>query len=1298
MKIAKAQGDIVGMNSLYNNYFTAFTAKCDGSNPPKEEFRQVCGVDCHVQLVEYHLFEASDIEYYSSQATGGSSSALLKPEQMAAHVVAGVALVESAATLLNKTSTGTDFRDHLTAIGHLNVLKAKLYMAAGDAWYKAVSEKRVARLAYLVSNAIDKDPADPPPGFPAAGSSMLEQAAAGYDAALWGLNEGLMEIPDDHYFDSLYLEANNLIGELKRRRESLAKGLIFIGIDPDEYTLVSIADLKSRLQETATTVKGLEAQIETVVKTYIQAAQQIENSNVNNGEALASQSIGLSSYKIAAIENLADKQRQVLSTKIDDLNAANVGYDREYRRADLVFTMNKQVAEAQSKLDHLKGTQEVDALSFKQQQVVQRINDLQWLMNQDVSATNLLLQIDSLGSALLTMDRDVTKARIDLGQVGERIVRAKNDIDIAKRDVENHQDEIEKLKAQQGPIFNATQRGAAASVCELEARLLRLGGPAAIPTPFSWTENGAPTTCVSLSSSSTSGPFIDPTLGTQAEYIKKRCGMKQKTEQLNVTTAADALVCIVGVQALPQSVKDTLNEYLKRQVPAQTIESYAARCASLRSACDGIPNAPDGISCDTTYASARAAYGERLKLVQQQVDALQSQIDALDTTRTWMKAELRVESGAKAANTAAWISEMVVLAAAANAATKVPNITLGAIAGATGGAITLDASIWMQPKQASEVAWNTAKVIHEGVLRAEDWIQYVFSVQQKLHDFDMQVDRAKASLDQAKTTAELQKYETAQALMEMTGKSLDLGGRLAATLAETEDTSLDCSEQTDALRAQIAELQLQHEALVSHALAALSQNDLLTLGIQRFERLIANSGSAVANLRSQINELTFESQKVEQDIDAIEGDGQTEGLRKRTQMQIDKINALLGRLRASGDDLQALQRVRETLASALFAEATEISAADIAHLQTMMSDDVSYTRDMISRIDDIEVVDQEIGTLKAQINRQYQDMFAAVGVERANMVKTAEQAYAGTQANPIEQIYLTNEELVATLTRGIPEFLQEKRRLVESANYQLGLLYTKVRALTSTVSPNAAFGLANDGNSLAYARTGQQIQDSLNNAGDEVLRSQAVIQSEVVGILIPAGSGLARQLQVDHVAEFEISPVAANRMEELGYFALWHPVFGEASAFTVLDMTLVVNPTTSGCMRRVFTLEHEGSGFRFVGSSGGTVEPMLFAGGSRKSAMKYYVGESAESDLAAFRDAWTPLMSLLGFWNRDVRISYDPESLLPLLGVPAIGTYRITLPDPYSEVTGGGNTTATRCSYDDATFQLEIAYAKSSQM
>lgn len=1289
MKIAKAQGDIVGMNVLYNSYFTGFAAKCDDSNPPQVEFRQVCGVDCHVQLAEYHLFEASDIEYYSSQAMGASSPPLLKPEQMAAHVVAGVALIESAEALLNKTSSDGDFRDYLQAIGHLNLLKAKLYMASGDAWYKAISEKRVARLAYLVSNAIDQDPANPPPGFPIAGSSMLELAGAGYEAALWGLNEALMEIPDEHYFDALTLEAKALVGELKLRRDSLKKGLIFIGIDPDDYKLMNIADLKSRLQEDATAVKGLESQIETVVKTYLAAAQQIEDSNVNNAQALASQSISLSSYKIAVIENLADQQRQVLSTKIDDLNAVNQGYEQEYRRAQLVFTMNAQVAEAQNKLARLQGTQEVDALNFQNQQVVQRRNDLQWLTNQDVSTTHLLLQIDALAASFVTMDRDVAKATLDKEQIADRITRAQNDIDTAKRDIENNQGEIDKLKAQQGPIFQLTQRASAAAICQTESELMRLKGASAIPTPFAWTENGVAKTCDSFSLPS--GPIIDPTLGTQADYIQKRCGMKQKLSQLSITTSADALVCVIGVDLLPQSVKDSLNAYLKQQQPSQTLDTYAAsHCSALKSACDGIPNDPGGITCDTTYASARAVYGEQLKLAQQQVDALQQQLATLQATRDWMDQQLDIQKATKAADTALWAAKISGLIAAETAAAALPKVTMGALLGPMGGAIMLDCSMWMLPKQEADAAVEAAKLIQQGLQQAEGWEQFLFRTQQALRGMDLQVDKAKADFDQAKTKAELEKYQTAQVLMQMTGSSLDLGSRLAAVLSDAEMTALDCSNQVDTLNREVARLQLQHESLVSQAAAALAQNDLLALGIQKFERLITNDASAIANLNSQIDELSLEGQKIQQDIDAIQGNAQTVGLRKRTQMQIDKINALLGRINATMDDLQALRQVRDTLQSDVFAKSTALNAEEMKYLQTVMRDDVSYTRDMISRINGIEAVNQDVAELKGKLNAQYQAMYAAVGVEKANMVKTAEGMYAGTLANPMEQIYLTNEELVATLTRGIPDFLREKRNLMETANYQLGLLYTKVRALTSTVSSNAAFGLANDGDPIAYARTGQDIQYAIDSAANDLLRNQAVIQSEVVGIDIPYASGLARQLQLDHAAEFAITPLAANRMDDLGYFALWHPVFGEASAFTVLDIRLLVQPKTVGCMERVFTLEHEGSGFRFVGLPGGSAEPLLFAGPPRAVAMKYYLQESEITD---FKNAWKPLMSLLGFWNNEVHLSYDPETLLPLLGVPVIGTYRITLPDPYSENTGSNT-----CTYDDAIFRLVIAYAKSSQL
>ena len=1283
MKIAKAQGDLFGMNDLYASYYTAFSSHCDSSNPPKEEFRGVCNIDCHVQLAEYHLFEAGDMEYYLSKAVGNGSPALLKPEQLAAHVLAGVALVESASILLSRSNTSTDFRDYLQALGHINILKAKLYMASGDAWYKAVSEKRVARLAYLTTKAIDLDQADPPPGFPIAGASMLQEAAAGYDAALWGLNEALMEIPDEHYFDALTLEATKLVRELQARRDSLARGLIFVGIDPDDYSLISIPNLKSRLQEAAASTKALESQIDSVLKAYFANAKQIQDANVNNQQALAAQSIGVSSYKVASLENLADRQRQELTSSIDLLNSANTGYEKEYRRADLAFTMQRQLAEAQNKLDRLKGTQEVDTLNFQAQQVVQRINDLQWVLNQDVSTTGLLLQLDTLNSTFVTFDRDVEKARYEKEQVAQRILRARADIQSAQRAIANDQGEIQRLEARRGPIFAASYHGAAANICSVEAKLLRLKGPAAIPQPFSWVENGATQTCASLAQAG--GISLDPNLGTQASYIQKRCDAKTVLNQLNMTTAADALICVLGADALPPSIKSALTTYLRDTKTAQDITQYEqAHCETFKQACQNLFDASSDVSCDKTFASARALYGERLKLAQQQRTAARNLLDTLTQIHLWMIQEIETETSLRIKNASAWEAERAALAAAQDAAAKLPKVTTGTLAGPMGGGIMLDFS-WMSAVPAAQAAATAAKEVHEAVQTAQTWTQYVFSVQQKISEMGLQIQKAEQALAQAEVGGQIEKYQTAQALMELSGRSLDFSSRLAAALAEIEDTSLDCNNQAAALNAEVASLQLEHESLMAQADVTLQENDLFAIDIQRNTRLIQTSNASIANLNSQITEFSLELEELQQEIDAINGTDTLVGLRQRTQAQVDKLSALLGRLHAASDEVHAMQSVRDTLQSDLFKKTTALNATEIEYLQTILSDNVSYTKDMLSRIDTIEATDESITTLKSQLNNIYQQVYAAVASERTNMLCTAEQAYAGTAANPVEQIYLTNDELAANLTKGIPDYLQEKRALLESANYQLGLLYTRIRALTSAVTPDAVFGIANDSAPLSYARTGQDIQDALDSASGDVFRNQALIQTEVVGIDILSTSGLGRQLQLERSAEFEITPAAKSHMAEVGYFGLWHRAFNEANALTVLDMRLLVVFAKVGCMEREFKLTHQGSGFRFVGRSGGGAEPLLVAAPPRTVPLKYY---RLDSEITEFNNAWKPLMSLLGFWNNEVQLSYDRETLLPFLGVPVIGAYRVELPEALNENSGDST-----CTYDNASFRLVVAYA-----
>lgn len=1287
MRIAKSQGDIAGMNDAMdpNNpqhgAMAALAMKCNaGNSDPKSwtDFRAVCGFDCHVEMAEYYLLLAGDIEYYLAKNPSTNPnpiSSLLDATQMLDKVNQGTRIVSSAQLLIGQTvQPGTGgLQGYLSKKGALNLLQAKLYMAQGDGYYKNISDARIQRLAYLVNNAIDADPA--------AGASSTTLAQAGYDAALMGLNEAMLEIPDDAFFNPLYLEASALLKELQERRDSLMKGLLFIGIDPDEYKIVSIKDQKDRLSALRDQVMNVEGNVENLIKTFGDKESAIQAAQVNSDQTLANQSLSLDSYRIAKIQGLADKASQDLKTALDAAQNNQNLYQQQLAAAEARYNLQKDVLQAQNQLAQLAYTRELDILNYQQNSLQQEQSSLQFVMNYDVTNTNITVQIQGLQAQKATYIDNATKDQLTLNQLDSKIGVAVNQRNQALNNITIAQNNIGDRNVAMTAIYDAAQRGAAAAICSDEAQIAYLSGP--VSNPFTWKEgavNGVGGTLKKCSDLMPSTPPVDLNYPTKAAYLQARCDMKAKASKANITSSADLMICIIGVDSLPASVKSSLDGYLHTR--GQSIASY--NCSGVMAACAAAGN---DMPCDTFTANTKTIYQKRRDSAAQAVKALTDQLSALKSFRDWAEAQIAVQAGAKAADLTSWLMQATALTATEEGTASAPII----LAGAAGPFPIAGTGIDLY--QESEAAYTTAATIHQIAVEANDISSFIFGAKAKVDELNMQVDKLAASLNQAQISQDLENYASAQAVIEVTGKALDIDTKLEAEIAQEGMDALDCSSGLADVSAQVAQLTFHRASLIAQAKAAGVQNDQIQVAIDNLNLSIANEQLSINSANLSIADLTLEKQKVQSDYDLITTP--VTGLAARIDEQVKELGALQTRLAGFKDKQAALAAAQKVILDQTFQTQLNMNADEKKYLTDYIGKGIDHTADVNARLVALQgtIIDQ--GDLLAQMNGIKDEMLTAVTTVQDQMVTSTEQQIAVTEQDKITNIYLSNEDMVASVTRSVPDFLQVKRRLLQRANYELALLYNKMNALRSTTQAAVNTGLVNP-DPMVFVRTGTDLDTVLKDFDNQLFDQQAIIQAQSVTISIPNTSGLARQLSEERQAEFQISPIAANgQAANYGYFALWHDAFNMPQAYTILDMSLKVDFDPTGCQRQHFNLFHEAEGYKFFAPGGGAIEPLLAVGKERLAQPNYFTSDNVPGDnMNDFFSPWTNQLSVYGFWMGQVPIAYDPSLTLPLLGTPVVGSYRITM-DP--AVTAAGTSGGNTCTYSNAGYRLMIVYSKKTQ-
>ena len=1289
MKIAKARGDLPGMRDAYEAYYWNFARFCDendGTEPLGLEFRTYCNTDCHVQLAEYHLFFAKDIEYYFGRATSGADQAnLLEPAQIQEHVNQGIRFVESGLQLLNGDLSDTGdadqqeaqdnaFNEYLLHGASFELLKAKLFMAMGDVWYKNLSEKRIRRLYRIIDEVVDDPEQDAP--------DELAEARAAYRAAQFGLNEALLAIPDLPYFNSLYLEANVLVDQLRQRTESLNGGLIFIGIDPDEYKLIDIASLNQELEQLKIKAEGLESRIEDSIRAFLSAKLQGELNPIENENLLRQASLSVSTYKIAQRENLAEKQRIALEDKRNDFQNTAGQFERERIKAEMTYMLKRDLEEMKNRVSSLETKREIDVLSFEQGQQVQQINDLRWMMNWKISVNNLEMQIMSLESQVhMLNNRDLPKLEKQLEQLTENLLQ----MDLQKSNAQNNWNlaatQIDLLHLEKEKVRIQSKNLLSNQICEIEHRMASLGGPSVVLVPFSWIDDSDTKQCVL--------PTSD-----QLSLLAQKCEAQELLEQVQIQTMADLLLCIIGTPLLPQAIINDLDASL-RAYPSVAeseypngVQSYDEnRCGLIRGNFSQLSDQ----EIATLFDVSQQTFQKKLEQAAQQKTLLENAKNRLEDMILYLDLQFAEQIAASLAD---GITRLATMKSGLDSFEQmIGQITtrVDTITGQAAGTITVNLSAeklmlnLQQMSSVNDTILTSINMAHSGAEALFWWLQNKEEIKNKIASIKDEIEGLELEKD-------LQTLAIAQSVLELSKTGLNLSGQLQSELIARDLGNISCDLDQVQIESEIDQLRLRKAALIAEVLTKGLDNSVLDKEIDKQELIQSTEANNQQFYASRIREYEIEEEKVKTEIDAIRGNEEKGiiGLLERYQQQIDKLANLLGDLDKDSNELEKEQRVLATLESEIFQKSIALTESEIGYVNNMIAKNTTHTEQMknlLEQIDEQRILEQDT---TAEIVGLYKNLFDSLDVERQEMLNTAERSYQHTAENQSLEAFLSNQELVTQLTSGVPSFIEAKQRIMERSNYLLMLLKNRFKAAKATIDVGTAFGLSSREDSVALVRTAADVDTALFNLRSDAIDNQTIVPAEVVKITIPRDSGLMRQLQTEGRAMFEISPIGAGQVNDFGHFVLWHPVFGEAGAFTVLDMMVTVDFDNNHCMSRHIELVHEGSGFRFVDDAEFGAFPVFSSGLPREHNPIAHSGTDKGARFDEFKKFWERQFSLYGFLRGAVQPPYDPEALLPLLGVPTLGGYEIKLVPIYPL---DSNADPSLCSWTNATIDLYLAYS-----
>ncbi len=1192
-----------------------------------EEKLKFCGFDCHTELAEYNLFMANDLAYYY-QSSGDGSGSPLKAEKILAFAQTGVTIVEGAKELLNKQKA-SDFRDYVFQNGQYSLILAQLYMTTGDIWYQAVSETKLERLRYLIGKTL-KDSENAESVGDKAKKTETELARDNYEKANWVLQSAALEISaDDQQFSSLSADLFAKRYAIEQRLSSLDKGYIFLNIDPEEFSRISFETLKSELDKLVNRIESAEDRIENLMSTWKQSKLNRDTEEINEEARRKDISIAQSSYRIAKLEQSAQAMSNSIEAKILEVGNQKQTFEYERQRFEYEFGLKMKLQELNDRQTMIQSRKEADIIQFDLSDQDRKLNDLRWLMGWELSKTNLDIQVSQFESEVTRLESDIQIKVNQKTQTNNRKTINTEQINIAKANIETSKNNQVSLEFERDELNKQTISSLEAQLCSVRNRMASVGET--IPAYQSQFYN-----CQ-----------ISTFALTETAYREKMCGpsgLRERLNAQNINTVAKAL-CAVGYDSLPPELQ---NDPIVKQSLTQC----------------------EGVTPSSQLEFTRQIFKKEMELANKEIEASEGTRARLYGLLANFTAQV-VASGLTQTSLDTVVTTME---ASLTMAAAIPKTSVCACGLASGAITTVDV------EASARVAVEIAREASNKFLT---WSKFALENSEKAQELEIRLKGMYDALEQQRLSRDIKNFHAMQAIAEILGRSEGFQQDIIGKLIERESIVVDCNREGSALTETKASLRAEHDRLVT---------EIKSVGLRanNTNRAIQNELLTQQKEQSNISVLNAENANLDIELQSIDTELTTlrrlrDDTRARQNMVKNlqvKITGLEKQASAAEDAVARLTKIKN---DKLIAIADE----EYAQVERVIKQNDTFTKKLVEYSDKLQKLDAVDQGLRADINQFKISIDKQVADEREKLMNTLYMQANDAANGQKEKMFMATQEQMAALSKSVPNFIQQKRELLQQANRILVLLRNQINSLTALQGANP-LSLGNT-ESLTYVKNSGDLAKLKEVVEAPFWSQQQEITIQTSRIVIPSGSGLARALASERKASFEINPFARGQMERLGYFSLWSTDFdadtlnGLTQNLLLVDFNLVVN--LSACQNaapKVYVIKHTGNGFIFKETSplDPTPAPIMVVAQDRKARPNYDIkttGSVAEQSEAFWQKQW--------FLNNFLSSATPPNmgdrgTLPPLLGLPLFGTYELTLPPP-----------SDGCSYDNATYILYLTYS-----
>jgi hypothetical protein len=1154
---------------------------------------RLCDSECFVQRASVSLFRATGLPLLSSKGPTPGDGTVTDPAKLLEQATKGIALTDEALNRLPRQQSLTQsgdgqkaiaFNAYVKSLARLSALKAKLLIAAGDIWYRQASVAHVESLGYLVAGALGDGQ-----GPNGQKGSEYYNATTYYDEAFWLIMEARGTVPELDLFSAELASLAALDTDVSLRLDSVRKGFLFINVDPDDFTLLSVEDLGRRLYEQKNEIEQEEQKMQTLLETWTRKWGDLQNQRYDAENTANMRAMDLEAQKIAQIQDMAEQVKNGVQRKLNELNANISKFELQQRIRGIQTELDRETKDVRNQIAQVKGQTEQDLLALRKDSTRDDMGAIQFNIDMTMAAFNFDMQIDGLVVQIQELQNRLVADDTQANVLGNRKEQLQKSIEIEQRRMEAAGLLADRFRQSQQTVFRSSRVPIVHEICAVDAELAFYKGGA--------------------------GGYTDAISGAS-------CTVPPNTVPSNLTLTDE--ICQARSAMLNKSMEDIRS--IKKCIDGTSAGTCTTEGVSLKNTVEQI------------YLQNKAIFDNRKATIQSQLADLKTRTNDLFRLVMEKDSLKKLQGLALAAQ------------AAAGVAASFPDDETGVI-----GIFPVKTFRFSQAvAKALEIAADTAGKM---VQWKYDDLQFENAISQELAQARQTVIELNGEVQALTAQDLLEQWQKKRALAEISVQLAGLDREHNQAQLENALNTVQCVHDKADIESTIARLQAQRAQFIAELQTKSDEAALTTYDIQEQESIRAQADIEIQRLNLESRQLDIELAGVNRDKANLVG------MQSTLTGQMGKVKGYKGKVDALEKSYDVKRAVLNDINAKIENKTLDMSAKQQAYLLGVIDDSTKVAFSQIGDLSrQIAMIDEANG-LDKQLLAIDADMRGAVLSSRERIMQLA----AAAPKSNAEAIFWDFENLGAELTRGAPEFIDHKRRLLEDVNFTYNLYRNRYNMIS---------GFASDVRSIALDKT------FVKNSGDvetlladcatvstnhichpsSLAWSKDTMTGSVSEFTIEKTSGLVAQLVDQGWARFEISPFAGSQAESrnLGSFVLWDErTMDENQSMTLVQA--VASVQGPACSSQQVRIRHLGAGAVFA----------KLSKDSREIVRTLVVKRPTEALLPVYGDAETSLLNQEylkfreGSYTADglERKLHEGSATYPFVGYPLVATYELVADD-----------------------------------